>query len=43
MGIVIKKINQHLTCTFPCGDVIHTWIVPEIQIEPEIVKIVLIS
>lgn len=39
----MKKINQLLNCTFPCDDVNHTWIVPEIQIEPEIVKIVLIS
>ena len=37
------KINQHLNCNFPCDDVIHTWIVPEIQIEPELVKIVMIS
>ncbi|MBN2362970.1 uracil-DNA glycosylase [candidate division WOR-3 bacterium] len=37
------RINRHLKCSFPCNDVEHKWIFPEINIDPTKVNIVVVS
>ena len=36
-------INNHLECNFPCDDVNHTWVIPNISFDKKKVKIIIIS